>query len=295
MNANAQTALMWIGKGVSPIPVKPKSKIPAMDWRLWQNHVPPPKVVDYWFKDPQTNVGIICGGKSNLSIIDFDDIEYYYDWRKDMNKRSDVWGDVARKSYKVRTPRGMHVYVKTKTPEHSRKISEGSVDIRCSGNYTLCPPSVHPSGSLYEPIGSPELIIPVNSISEVFPETLYKPSTEIVVPCREPDIFDQGVAASNVVQDIKNTVSILSFVAQFSQVYRSSPDGRWWYARCIHPHHADHHPSFRVDTRLGRAKCMSSKCQLHHDVGLDVIDLYAIMNHVSNKDAIRDLEMYYLK
>lgn len=293
MNANEQAALSWLGKGVAPIPVMPKSKLPAMEWRLWQKHLPPKRVIDYWFKDPSMNVGVICGGPSNLSIIDFDDINFYYDWRKENLHRNDEWGSVVKSTYRVRTPRGMHLYVKTLQPEKSRKIKDGNVDIRCEGNYTLVPPSVHPSGNLYEPIGSIENIATVSSLQSVFPETVYKVQ-ESVIPVREPDIFDLGANVGGGICEIKNSINILSFVAQFSHVYRSSTDGRWWYARCIHPRHNDTHPSFRIDNKLQRAKCMSPGCQLYHDVGLDVIDLYSILNHVDNRTAIRDLSIFYL-
>lgn len=291
MNANTQTAIMWLNQRVSPIPVIPRSKQPASKWEMWKDRLPNVKIIDYWFKDPKTNIGVICGGPSNLSILDFDNIDYYYEWRKDMTKRDDVWKDVAQKSYRVKTPRGMHIYLRTNKREESRKIVETSVDIRCSGNYTLVPPSIHPSGHTYESIGKVENIITVPTLDEVFP----KPEKKIVVatePLRERDIFD--VSNTSLIQRIKERVDILSFVTQYSFARRTSTNGRYWLARCIHPRHDDHHPSFSIDTIANRAKCHSTRCSLYHDVGLDVIDLYAIINNLSIKDAVRDMRQIYL-
>jgi hypothetical protein len=291
MNVNTQTAIMWLNQRVSPIPVIPRSKMPASKWEMWKDRLPNIKIIDYWFKDPKTNIGVICGGPSNLSILDFDNIDYYYEWRKDMTKRDDVWKDVAQKTYRVKTPRGMHLYLRTKQREESRKIVETSIDIRCSGNYTLVPPSIHPSGHVYESIGKVENIISVPTLGEVFP----KPERKIAVasaPLPERDIFT--VSGDSLIQRIKAQVDILQFVSQYTFVKRTSVGGRYWLARCIHPKHDDRHPSFSIDTVSNRARCQSSKCNLYSDMGLDVIDLYSIINNVSIKDAVRDMRQIYL-
>jgi hypothetical protein len=292
MNANTQAALSWLQFGVSPIPILPHSKTPAILWRTWQTRLPTKKIVSYWFEDTEKNIGIICGGKPNLAILDFDDIHSYYDWRKDMIKRDDVWKRVATKTYRVRTARGMHLYVKTEVPEKSRKYPDTKIDVRCSGNYTLVPPSIHPSGALYDPIGTQSDIMTVNNIKDVFPD-IEVPHKEFDTPCREFDIFD-SFARDNTIRDIKSNIRILQFVSQYSRVTRGSANGRWWWARCIDPMHKDVHPSMRIDTFKNRIACMSPACRLYHNIGFDVIDVYCIINNVGVKEAINELGNTYL-
>jgi hypothetical protein len=244
-------------------------------------------VVDYWFKDPQVNIGVICGGPSNLAIIDFDNIDFYYEWRKETIKQDNELSVVAGRTYRVRTARGMHLYVRTAARERSRKNRDHSVDIRCSNNYTLVPPSIHPSGKHYEAIGNPSDIIVVNSLSNFLPD----PTVNLTVASDEVDIFHPNIGMG--ADELKARIPILRFVSQFSHPYRTSTDGRWWMSRCIHPKHPDRSPSFQIDAVSNRAKCLSSRCEFCQDKGMDVIDLYARMHNLNMGESIRELEMYF--
>jgi len=289
MNDLQQTALLWMSKGIAPIPIMHLSKRPAIDWKMWQNRIPPRKVVDYWFSQDDRNLAVVCGGPQNLAILDFDDINSYHDWRKDMIRRDDQWKVIAAKTYRVRTPRGMHLYLKTSRKENSRKYPDTSIDVRCSGNYTLAPPSIHPTGMKYEAIGSPDDLMEIETLGNVFPE--YAPENYHGDGLHTKDLFDIGAQVS--ITELKSRISILNFVSQFAFTRRTSADGRYWMSRCIHPNHKDRHPSFTIDTVTNRARCLSSRCQLYHPIGLDIIDLYSIMNNTTIGNAIRELEFIY--
>lgn len=296
MNALTQTALSWLSLGVSPIPIVYRSKIPAVEWKMWQSRLPPKKVINYWFENGDNNIGVVCGGKSNLAIIDFDDINSYYDWRKDMIKRDDEWKYIATKSYRVRTNRGMHIYLKTKEPEQSRKYPDTKIDVRCTGNYTLVPPSIHPSGTKYEPLGTINDIITINDTYGVFkPEighSLCTKNMDLNHDCNN-GIFDIGMQA-NTISNIKSSINILQFVSQLTQISKGSSDGRWWWARCINPSHKDRNPSMRIDAKTGRVKCMNASCRLYHAIGYDIIDVYSILYNLDTKQSIRELSEIYL-
>jgi hypothetical protein len=259
---------------------------------MWQTRLPPKKVVEHWFRDDDNNIGVICGGKKNLSIIDFDDIDSYYDWRKTMIKRDDCWRRVATSSYRVRTSRGMHVYLNTKNPEPSRKYPETKIDIRCSGNYTLVPPSIHPTGTPYEALGRISDIAMVDSMYSVFPFATIPQVEPGGIILRDLDIFEQG-AQNHTIIDIKSRVNILQFVGQFTRLRKGSVDGRWWWGRCINPGHADRNPSMRIDAVNGRVKCMSSGCKLYHDIGYDIIDVYCLLHNTDVKQAVKELSEAY--
>lgn len=291
MNSNLQTAITWLNMGVSPIPVIPRTKMPAVDWKMWQDRTPPIKVVDHWFRGKDENIGVICGGKHNLCIIDFDDIDQYHIFRRDTNNTCENFSRVAKYTYRVRTPRGMHLYLFTEKRENSRKYPETHIDVRCSGNYTLVPPSIHPSGLAYESIGDISSIVTIPTIEAMFPDPVQKYIELAEKRSNTPtDIFD--IAERVTISDIKKRINILSFVAQFSKV-NGSKGGRWFHCRCINPLHNDKHPSFRIDTVNQRAKCLSPGCKLYHDIGHDVIDLYKIIHNVTTIQAIKEMsEMY---
>ena len=294
MNQNLSAAVMWLNNGVVPVPAMPKSKVPIRHWRIWQNKIPPMKTVAYWFSDPSYNVALVCGGKRNLTVIDFDNAAEYDRWYGETTKRTDVWSDIAAKTYRVKTSRGMHLYLYTDKPTKSRKLVEQKIDIRGDGNVVIAPPSVHPSGAVYRAVGTIESIYTIDSIDAVFPDVVVDPvrvvDTDLDVFSRALKITDSSLLAKMV----KERVTALDFCSQFSMMRRTSTDGRWWMGRCIHPSHEDRHPSFRVDNVANRAVCLSPGCRLHRDVGLDVIDLYMELNRVGFVEAVRDLAQFYM-
>lgn len=45
-----QTALAWYDRGITPIPCRPRSKVPAVTWGRWQERRPPRQLVEHWFE-----------------------------------------------------------------------------------------------------------------------------------------------------------------------------------------------------------------------------------------------------
>jgi len=66
-------ATLYLSKGLSIIPLKPRSKEPLMPWKEFQDRLASDKEVEEWFSGSENNIGIVCGSISgNLIVIDFD-------------------------------------------------------------------------------------------------------------------------------------------------------------------------------------------------------------------------------
>ena len=292
MLATVDTALYWRDREVSTLPILEKSKLPAQDWKVLQYRLPTDNEIIRWFANNNRNIGVVCGGKTNLVVLDFDYLENYNAWKSSMSDRNDVWSKVAESSYRVKTSRGMHVYIRTEEQERSRKIKSLSIDIRGNRGMVVAPPSTHPSGFVYQEL-SDRNIIKVGSTLEIFPDLYESNVIDLATKqCLQGNNFDFSFNQS--IQDIKASIQILDYLSGMTYLKRTSYDGRWWMARCPNPAHEDRHPSFRIDTLLNRCVCLTSSCILYHSIGLDVIDLHMLLNNVDTKTAIIELSSQFL-
>ena len=129
------------GLGLNLIPLLPKSKRPAIQWKPYQDR-------RYTGAIPGSqNFGVVCGSISgNLVVLDID-IE-------DPSLPDKVLESATKKTLVVRTGSGRyHVYVRCKELPKSGKMqgSRGRVEIKSSGAYIVGPTSVHPdTGREYE-------------------------------------------------------------------------------------------------------------------------------------------------
>ena len=255
----------WLSMGVTPIPVAYRSKRPLVAWGYWQKHAP----VDYhlreWFGGDDVNLGLLCGGPSRLCVLDFDRVVDYYRWKHDNEDNAHT--------YTVRTSRGMHVYFQTEeTPQTA--IADGIL-IKGEGGYVLAPPSVHPSGHTYRALNG-DKIVTVPSIADIM-ANVETETTKIAV--------SNPSGEGSMIGWIKDNVSLVRLVSRYTQTKPTSPDLRWWMARC--PFHDDHNPSFWIDNRLGICNCFRPDCQTPR--AMDAINFYARIEGVSNDEAIARL------
>ena len=86
-------------------------------------------------------------------------------------------------------------------------------------------------------------------------------------------MFDNG---EDLITKVKRAARIENF---FTQVYKSSPDSRWFVTLC--PFHNDTHPSMWIDTH--RQLCGCNTCGFKP---LDVINLYARQHNLSESVAV---------
>ncbi len=121
-------------QGVNIIPLKPESKIPQIPWAKYQEEKYTETIPD------NANLGIICGKTSdNLVIIDVDrDNELLLD---------QIFSDVKNQTLVVKTGRGYHIYLKTRTLQNTSRLEDeilGHIDIQSHGTYCVGATSIHP-------------------------------------------------------------------------------------------------------------------------------------------------------
>jgi hypothetical protein len=279
-------ALFWLRNGNVPLPLIYNTKLPMFNWHKWQSNTPSENLVKRWF-EKDCNIGIICGGTKNLCVLDFDDIDYFTQWKKEVENTDSIWKEVL-KTYKVKTSRGIHLYVYSDVQQSTYHNKKWRVDVRSKDTYVLIPPSIHPSGFRYIPFGNPENIVHVPCVTDMFEYS--KPEIDY----ENLNIFEKmsvtGMHSSgNVVENIKSRYPILEFVLdRGKKIYAKDSSHRYYMTRCMNPAHKDHNPSMRIDTRLGTVKCLSTSCDWSIK-SKNIIGLYAAIHGIDNKQAIEEL------
>jgi putative DNA primase/helicase len=145
-----EAAIEYVTKrGWGVIATSPGSKIPVADKKLqpngsksWTKDL---KVIEKLYKlYPKAGVAVVTGEVSNLTVVDLDSVDV-------MPLLKEAGLKIPPDAYKVRTPRGFHIYLEY-DPE--LKQTAGSfmehLDIRSQGGYVIAPPTQMPDNKLYE-------------------------------------------------------------------------------------------------------------------------------------------------
>lgn len=139
--------------GLTPIPLKPRSKEPLVKWGDGWN--PTSEELKAWASRPRINWGVRCGEK--LAVLDFDSPNSYYHFTASHTLPSGC--------PVVKTGRGFHIWIKPKISVRSQYLSV--VELKCQGSYVVAPPSIHPSGSQYTFVVAPNGDIPEVDLEEL--------------------------------------------------------------------------------------------------------------------------------
>lgn len=264
-----ETAFDWLVQGFSVIPIKFKDKSPALSgWKIYQTQLPTYGELAQWFSNQQRNIALITGW-NDLVVIDFDNMDVFWTW----------YALLPLQTYMVKTARGVHVYLKIAEPIHSKHTD--FIDIKAGGGYVLIPPSIHPTGYIYQVLSSAS-ILSINTLSEVLPEQLL--SIE-----RQPDPIKPAPIETNIWESIENPFTgqadLLNKIRQHHKIETFFPGAietgqHWLTTNC--PFHSDKHPSFWIDTNKQLCGCFSG-CT---PKPLDIVNLVAKLHRLSNKEAI---------
>ncbi|MFC1865709.1 CHC2 zinc finger domain-containing protein [Chloroflexota bacterium] len=163
--------------GLTPIPLKPRSKVPLVKWgNSWR---PTPQEMKIWAQKP-VNWGVRCD--DGFAALDFDSEAAYHDFVANHKLPSGC--------PIVKTPRGTHVWLKPKKPVSTQYFDE--FELRASGSYVVSPPSIHPSGIPYTFIVKPNGNLPVVDIEDLLKnEPKYKSTRD------NKDVPIQNIAPSS--------------------------------------------------------------------------------------------------
>jgi hypothetical protein len=280
MNSMFETALQWGSRGVAVIPLWPGQKTPTRSWKEYQKRLPTKEEVRRWFNHPNPcNMGIVTGW-NNLTVLDFDSLDWYFLWAELYNLNT----------YQVMTSRGVHVYLYTGQPARILGIP-GILDLQAAGHYVVGAGSLHPSGWVYAVLNDAP-IAHVDRVEEVLPDGLLDiqpmqqsgPAPAVSVETAKLTPADPFAMLDKVGVDPISTIKKRYTPLDFLPGARpSSPDGRWYLTCC--PFHNDHNPSFWVDAARGLCGCHAG-CT---PKALDVINLYGRLRNISDREAIREL------
>ena len=280
IGAQIQTALWFHRHGFSVIPQFIRTKTPKFRWAKYQTQQPTENELRRWFSIP-SNGAIVCGA-NNLMVIDFDDASMFTEWVMWASKDHKI-AYIINNAYKVRTARGVHVYVRSASKP--RNLHYPGIDIKGFGGLVTIPGSIHPSGFVYTEYGGSEFPI-VSDISEVLPSWM------MVTPEPQKSLrktVDQLSAADILNMDTDNTFVDLELIKRNYRIENMlqgviiDSGSHWGLTRC--PFHDDNSPSFWVDTAKQLCGCFSG-CT---SAPLDAINLYARLHGLSNTEAIKEM------
>jgi len=146
-------ALEYARMGWALVPLAPRSKLPHSgllpadantgkpSWRILVVNRPLEREVLEWFRrEPEINIGMICGSASGgIVAVDLD--------------RPAPGGWHIPITPRAVTRRGEHLYFRTTDPVSSRELRLGGKhlgEVRADNSYVVVPPSLHPTGQRYE-------------------------------------------------------------------------------------------------------------------------------------------------
>jgi hypothetical protein len=150
-------------------------------------------------------------------------------------------------------------------------------DIKARGGYVLIPPSVHPSGAVYQVVDDSAAILSVASLERIMPDP---PQVASTLPPLTHVYQASSLWPQTIIERIKERVSILEFFPDAKQT-----GSHWAVARC--PFHDDKQPSLWIDLSRGicgcYAGCLSKPA--------DVIELYGRLHGCGAKSAVKALRV----
>jgi len=275
------TVFWFVHQGFSVIPCHLGTKIPRLKWGVYKDRLPTEDELLRWFRVPSN--GAVVTGTNNLVVIDFDDLTEYMRWSLWAGTANPVAQAILRDAYKVRTSRGLHVY--TRCVDEVRNLHFGKIDIKGRGGLVTLPGSVHPSGAVYVEYQAGSF--PTwQSLTELFPAETLRLAERTAIPTRKVDwevvdrtpaqVLDMKIGVN--IEEVKKAHRIEDYLGEISFTGE-----HWGLTKC--PFHEDSNPSFWVDTERQLCGCFSG-CTAKP---LDVVNLFARLNNLSNTDALRML------
>lgn len=180
------TALHYLRRGWSVIPINPESKRPLVAWTQFQSRLASTAEVRQWYAEwPDAGVGIVTGRVSGLVVVDFDGqaaVDRLGDWPA---------------TYEVQTPRGVHRYYLLAPEERALtgvSLFGQGVDVRGEGGYVIAPPTSRRDGQAY--------VLTVDCDPFLRPSQLVRPSTTRVSSFGDMVLPGADQAAAKSTEDV---------------------------------------------------------------------------------------------
>jgi hypothetical protein len=311
-----ENATAWGARGFSVLPVQRRGKLPDWNalrmvgsvdangdpmWTPYKHRLPRADELKAWFANGWRNYGIITGGR-DLVVLDFDDATQYVTWWE--------WAAPAlRQTYTVATNRGVHVYLLVHEAVKPRTLRRW-VEVKAAGYYVLGPGSLHPTGHVYVPVDAGAPICEAATLADVLPPTWYAeylgldhahPQPLGAVAVSYPEDPWAAAEAARLPVPLGCGPDPLHRIKERFTVADVLPGGvsltqmGWGIAFCPIPTHGggggDHRRSLQVDLVVGHYTYGYARCfgGCHANRWMDVINLWAEMRQISDREAVREL------
>lgn len=134
-------------------PCLPNNKTPLGKWPEMATHEEN-MLLGYWDMTPNANVGMACGKRSGVIVLDVDADHEGYESLKALQEQ---YGQLPKTIVAATGGGGEHIYFKHPGFEirnSAGKLGRG-LDIRGDGGYVIVPPSLHPNGKAYKWVVKP--------------------------------------------------------------------------------------------------------------------------------------------
>ena len=143
-------------KGWQSFPCRPKDKTPLVKWAdvaTTEDNM----LVGWWDNFPDANIGIACGKRSGIVVLDIDAGHGGYE---SLTALLNKYGPLPKTPVSKTGSGGEHIFFKHPGIEirnSASKLGKG-LDIRGDGGYVVAPPSLHPNGNIYEWVVRPSQV-----------------------------------------------------------------------------------------------------------------------------------------
>lgn len=265
-----EQALKWLSLGAALLPCQSNSKSLVKGFGPNRQVVKDRQRAEYWFTADGYNMGVLLPGE--LWCLDFDNDDVFVKW-------TDATPLDLQETYQETSPRGWHIFYRGALPtgldlipgvELKRVVLVAPSRI---GNFVYT--AVNPGAEIRTVDDYKTVCFSLLSDSLPSDNDAYRQ-----VEHRRPDT--PGVSGDDLISRIKARWPVMWLASSLTEL-RASPPGqeRWYIGRC--PLHDDEHPSFWVDNERDTWGCFAC------DKTGDLINLYALANHMDNGEAIRRL------
>lgn len=141
-------ALAYSARGWAVFPIRPGSKQPATSHGVNDATTDETTIRGWWRAQPNAGIGIATGSTSGIVVLDVDGAT----GERSLSALQSRTGTLPATA-EVKTARGRHLYFAFPAGQTIRcsvgKLGSG-LDVRSDGGYVIAPPSVHPTGAMYE-------------------------------------------------------------------------------------------------------------------------------------------------
>jgi KaiC/GvpD/RAD55 family RecA-like ATPase len=142
-------ALKYSDLGWQSFQLRPRDKTPVVKWADVAT-AEKNMLIGWWDVNPAANIGIACGKRSGIVVLDVDKDKGGYESLAELQTR---YGKLPETPVCRTGSGGEHIYFNypdNATIRNSAGKLGPGLDIRGDGGYVVAPPSIHPNGNRYE-------------------------------------------------------------------------------------------------------------------------------------------------